>query len=115
MKNKNVQTEVDAWFLYKILAEHEEDEAIANVFRQMSEIEKGHAEAFAKRENISLENLMLPSVRARIFDFIGRIFGYDYVLGVLMDTEKSISSAILTTKEKRGYTVTGTETNHVKK
>jgi hypothetical protein len=31
MKNQNVQTEVDAWFLYKTLAEHEEDEAIANV------------------------------------------------------------------------------------
>ncbi len=112
--NKNVQTEVDAWYLYKILAEHEEDEAIANVFRQMSEIEKGHAEAFAKKENMSLENLMQPSWRAKIFNTIGRIFGYDYILGVLMDTEKGIANAILTTKKKKQHEITGTETNHVK-
>jgi vacuolar iron transporter family protein len=114
MKNKSIQTEVDAWFLYKTLAEHEEDETIANVFRQMSIIEKGHAEAFAKRENISQKNLMIPSLRAKIFDFIGRIFGYDYVLGVLMDTEKSISRAILSTKEKKGREINGSETNHVR-
>ena len=101
MKNANVQTEVDAWYLYKILAEHEDDESIAKVFRQMSEIEQGHALAFAKKENINPENIMHPSVRAKIFHLIGRIFGYDYVLGVLMDTEKSISSAIISTKSKK--------------
>lgn len=112
--NKNVQTEVDAWYLYKILAEHEGDEAIANVFRQMSGIERGHAEAFAKKENIPLENLFQPSMRAKVFNMIGKIFGYDYVLGVLMDTEKSISSAILSTKKKNKIEITGTETNHVR-
>jgi vacuolar iron transporter family protein len=114
MKNKNVQTEVDAWFLYKMLAEHESDETIANVFRQMSEIEKGHAEAFAKKAIINPENLMHPSNRAKIFNMIGKIFGYDYVLGVLMDTEKSLSTAILSTKKKNKKEITGTETNHVK-
>jgi VIT1/CCC1 family predicted Fe2+/Mn2+ transporter/rubrerythrin len=114
MNNKNVQTEIDAWFLYKMLAEHEPDETIANVFRQMSEIEKGHAEAFAKKENIHPEGLMRPSYRAKIFNMIGKIFGYDYVLGVLMDTEKSIAKAILTTKKNNRQEIRGTETNHVK-
>ena len=114
MKNKNIQTEIDACFLYQKLAEHEEDPTIANVFRQMSGIEKGHAEAFAKKEKISLENLIQPSWRAKTFDMIGRIFGYDYVLGVLMDTEKSISNAIITTKKSKNQEITGTETNHVK-
>ena len=49
MKNKNIQTAIDASFLYKKLADHEEDETIAHVFRQMSDIEKSHAEAFAKK------------------------------------------------------------------
>ena len=36
---KNIQTEIDASFLYGILAKNEEDENVASVFRQMSEIE----------------------------------------------------------------------------
>lgn len=112
--NKNVQTEIDAWYLYKILAENEEDEVIAKVFRQMSEIEKGHAEAFATRENIPLENLFKPSWRAKVFQGIGKVFGYDYVLGVLMDTEKGLANSILNTKKKNQQQLSGSETNHVK-
>ena len=112
--NKSVQTEIDACYLYRKLAENESDEAIANVFRQMGEIEQSHAEAFAQRENISIENLIRPSWRAKTLNFIGKAFGYDYVLGALMDTEKSLSNAIIRTKEKNKQEVTGTETNHVK-
>jgi VIT1/CCC1 family predicted Fe2+/Mn2+ transporter/rubrerythrin len=114
VKNKNVQTEIDACFLYQKLADHEKDETVANVFRQMSMIEKGHAEAFAKKENMSLTNLIQPSWRARTLNIVGKVFGYDYVLGVLMDTEKSISSAIINHKQKNKQQITGTETTHVK-
>ncbi len=114
MINKNIQTEIDACYLYKKLAAHEPDKTIANVFRQMSDIERSHAEAFAKKENISLDNLMLPSWRAKTLNTIGKIFGYDYVLGTLMDTEKSISSAIINTKKKNQKVLTGNETTHVK-
>jgi predicted membrane protein (TIGR00267 family) len=113
MKNKNIQTEIDASFLYQKLAAHEKDTTIANVFRQMSDIEKGHAEAFAKKQNISIESLMKPSWRAKTLNMIGKIFGYDYVLGSLMDTEKSLSNAIITTKKKNKKEITGTETAHV--
>ena len=125
MKNKNIQTEIDASFLYKKLADHEEDETIAHVFRQMSDIEKSHAEAFAKKENINIDNLMKPSWRAKTLNTIGKVFGYDYVLGALMDTEKSISNAVITakqkisnaiivTKKKNQMQITGMETSHVK-
>lgn len=114
MKNKNIQTEIDASFLYKKLADHEEDETIAHVFRQMSDIEKSHAEAFAKKENINIDNLMNPSWRAKTLNTIGKVFGYDYVLGALMDTEKSISNAIIVTKKKNQMQITGMETSHVK-
>jgi len=113
MKNKNVQTEIDASFLYSRLAANEPDEAVANIFRQMSEIEKGHAEAFARKVNIPIENLMRPSWRAKTMNLIGKVFGYDYVLGALMDTEKSLSNAIISTKERNKQKLTGTETNHV--
>ncbi|MFT3752442.1 MAG: VIT1/CCC1 transporter family protein [Paludibacter sp.] len=114
MKNRSLQTEIDACYLYRKLAENESDEAIANVFRQMGEIEQSHAEAFARRENVSLENLITPSWRAKTINLIGKIFGYDYVLGALMDTEKSLSNAIIKTKERNKLEITGAETNHVK-
>lgn len=113
MKHKNLQTEIDASYLYRKLAEHEKDTTIAEVFRQMSDIENGHATAFAKKENVSPEHLKKPSWRAKTLDFIGRVFGYDYVLGVLMDTEKSISNAIITAKKKNALEVTGAESMHV--
>lgn len=47
--NKNLQTEVDACYLYSKLADVEPDATIANVFQQMSAIEKSHAEAFLKK------------------------------------------------------------------
>ncbi|MCF8284484.1 MAG: VIT1/CCC1 transporter family protein [Sphingobacteriales bacterium] len=112
--NNAIQTEIDASYLYGKLAEHESDPTIANVFKQMSEIEQSHAEAFAIKANIPLENLMVPSWRANTLNVIGIIFGYDYVLGVLMDTEKSLSNQVLNAKKKNNMEVTGTETNHVK-
>ena len=114
MKNNSIQTEIDASYLYGLLADKETDATIAHVFRQMSEIEKSHAEIFAKKENIDIDTLMQPSWRAKTIHIIGKIFGYDYILGALMDTEKGLSNAIITTKKKNKIEITGTETNHVK-
>lgn len=113
MKNNSIQTEVDAAYLYQKLAEHEPDATIANVFRQMSEIEKGHTLAFARKNKIEDAQNLQPSWRARTLNTIGRIFGYDYVLGVLMDTEKSISNAMIATKKRNNQPVSGKETTHV--
>jgi vacuolar iron transporter family protein len=112
MKNSHIQTEIDAGFLYDKLAEHEPDETIANVFRKMSEIERGHAEAFAKKGNINASDFA-PSWRAKTLNSIGRIFGYSYVLGALMDTEKSISNAMISQKKHNKEELRGTETAHV--
>lgn len=40
IKNSSIQTEIDASYLYAKLAANESDVAVANVFKQMSEIEK---------------------------------------------------------------------------
>lgn len=116
MKNnpKNIQTEIDASFLYHKLYETESDNTVANVFRQMSEIEKSHAQAFLnKMKPGGLALLPKPSFRAKSLNAIGRIFGYNYVLGVLMDTEKGIANALISAKNRNNLSVTGTETNHI--
>ena len=60
--NKNLQTEVDACFLYNKLADAETDATVANVFRQMSAIEKSHAEAFLKKLNRDSSNKFPPLI-----------------------------------------------------
>jgi len=114
MISKSIQTEVDACYLYQRLAEHEADPVIADVFRKMSEIEKGHAESFLKAHHFNIDVFPPPSLRAKILDKIGSWFGYDYILDILMDTEKSISKAIVSEKVKRNMVLTGSENNHVK-
>lgn len=110
---KSIQTEIDASFLYKLLAENEEDKNVANVFHQMSEIEQSHAVAFATKNGLDLANLPLPSRRAKTLKLIGKIFGYDYVLGVLLDTEKSISNAVVGARKKSQMASSISDTAHV--
>lgn len=49
---KHIQTEVDASFLYQILADHEENPEISEIFAEMSEIERSHAQAFLEKNGI---------------------------------------------------------------
>ena len=110
---KNIQTEVDTGFLYKILAENEKDPNVARVFTEMSEIEHSHALAFLKKNNLDISKLPSPSGRAKVLKLIGKVFGYDYILGVLLDTEKSISSSIVRVKRNSKAAPSLSDTSHV--
>jgi VIT1/CCC1 family predicted Fe2+/Mn2+ transporter len=112
----SVQIEVDAAFLYLKIAEAESDEGISKIFRQLSEIEAGHALGMLegiKKQGIDFA-LPLPSWRAQVLDRIGKIFGYDYVIGVMMDTERSIAQAVVKQKFNAKIPIKGDEGNHVK-
>lgn len=112
----SLQTEVDAAFLYERIAAAEEVPAIASMFRELGAIEHEHAtkmEASLRSKGITI-GLPPPSWRAHMLDRIGKIFGYGYVIGVLLDTEKSITNAQLTQKEKSRIPISGDEANHVK-
>lgn len=109
----SIQVEVDAAFLYGVLASHEEDADLASVFRQMSEIERGHALAFLSRNGLSEDQLPPPSGRARFMAWLGKVLGYDFILGVLLDTEKRLSSAVLKARKDAGMPVSLSDTAHV--
>lgn len=113
MAKENIQTEIDASYLYGRLAMRADDPTVAEVYREMSDIEMGHARAFARHNGLNEASLPAPSVRARILDMIGRIFSDDYVLGVLMDTEKSLAGAVVNAKRAGGIAESGGEGNHV--
>ncbi len=113
MDLKNIQTEIDASYLYKQLSTVEKDPNVSHVFAQMSEIELSHALAFAKKFNLKIENLPKPSIRARMLNKIGEIVGYDYVLGVLLNTEKSIASAVQHARKSSHSQSSISDTAHV--
>ncbi|MCC7520601.1 MAG: VIT1/CCC1 transporter family protein [Flavobacteriaceae bacterium] len=113
INQKNIQTEIDASYLYKVLAQNEKDENVAHIFHQMSEIEQSHAIAFMQKNGLDTIQKLEPSNRAKILHFIGKILGYDYVLGVLLDTEKSISSSVLKARKKTQTAISLSDTAHV--
>jgi VIT1/CCC1 family predicted Fe2+/Mn2+ transporter len=113
LKKGNLQIEIDASYLYGVLAQNEEDSNLASVFRQMSEIEKEHAVHFCEASGLDINDFH-PSWRAKTLHTIGRIFGYDYVLGVLLDTEKNLAQSVLLKKRNSNVDFSGTEVNHVK-
>ncbi|MBL7807255.1 MAG: VIT1/CCC1 transporter family protein [Saprospiraceae bacterium] len=112
----SVQIEVDAQFIYRKIAEAETDAGIAQVFLQLSDIEGGHADKMIERLRAEGRQLEKPgpSWRAYTLDRIGRWFGYDYVIGVMMDTEKSLAQALVKQKSNHRMPVSGDEGNHVK-
>jgi vacuolar iron transporter family protein len=111
----SLQTEVDAAFLYGRIAAAEEVPAIARLFQELGEIEKEHAGKMQQRLRQEGHEVPLPSPswRARVLDRLGKFLGYGYVIGVLMDTEKSIAVAQLSAKEKSKIPPSGDEVNHV--
>jgi VIT1/CCC1 family predicted Fe2+/Mn2+ transporter len=108
----SIQIEIDAWYLYARLAEHETDDVLIEVFRQMSEIEKSHAVEFCKNAGLDFQAIAFPSWRAKTLNRIGKILGYDYVLGALMETEKVLSEVVIQQKKKDNIHLTGAENSH---
>ena len=111
-RQESLQTEVDAAFLYDCIAKAENDPVVASTFRELAEIERGHAKKALEHQ--PGETLPPPSLRARVLNRLGKIFGYDYVIGVMMDTEKSISYATTQKKVSGQVPLAGSENNHVR-
>jgi VIT1/CCC1 family predicted Fe2+/Mn2+ transporter len=107
----NLQTEIDTAWLYDKVADNESNSDVAAIFRGLAEIERSHALHFLEQQGGSLPG---PSWRARTLNQIGKTFGYDYLMGVLLESEKSIANAVVTAKNRQQAPVSGMETNHVK-
>lgn len=110
---KQLQTEVDASFLYGVLADAETDPTVAEVFKDMSDMERNHALSFLMANGMDASALPRPSLRARALRRIGKLLGNDYILGVMLDTEKSISNANTRSKRKKRLPYSLSDTAHV--
>lgn len=110
-----IQTEADASFLYQCIAAGTKDDMIASYYRQMAEIENHHLQKMLEKGITTgyLTEIPKPSLRARILNRIGKIFGYGIISSMMIDTEKSISSSVLQKKINAGEQIQGNETRHV--
>ncbi len=109
-----LQVEVDTSFLYGILSSSAENKELASVYRQMSEIENGHAEKIMTRlRDSGLDPVRPgPSLRARTQVKLGKLFGYSFILNNLLALEKNLAESAIQVKKNQGLDITGSEMNH---
>lgn len=110
-----IQTEVDAAFLYQNIAALEENTEVRGYYLAMQKIEENHAAKFMAQARADGHDWPLPSpsLRARMIGRLSKLFGPSIILGILLDTEKSISYATIQQKKVAGIPVAGNENRHV--
>lgn len=115
-KNMSVQTEVDASFIYKQVAQSTVDANVAKIFEHMSAIEMGHAVAMQKNLKLKGVDITLPSpsLRAKTLCYLWKVFWYKHVVWQMLDTEKKLAQEQKMAKMKHQMPLTGAEDNHVK-
>ncbi|MBK6392959.1 MAG: VIT1/CCC1 transporter family protein [Saprospiraceae bacterium] len=109
---ENSQTEVDAAYLYYQLEKVETDPSIKKIFHEMAIIEAQHASSINHSIQADRLDLLLPSWRAKVVHRIGKVFGYEYVLDTLMQTEKSLAFKQKKLKTHFSIPISGKEDNH---
>jgi VIT1/CCC1 family predicted Fe2+/Mn2+ transporter len=112
---EQLQIEIDAAYLYQMLAEHYTDPIVSQVFQKMSAIESHHAEKFLKKLHDILPAFKkpAPSFRARLQIRLARFFGYEFIVSNLTTLERQISQTIINKKIAQGEKITGLENIHL--
>ena len=110
-----IQTEIDTAYLYHEMVRLSHDPELKAFYGEMAAIEDRHVRKF--QERIQRTNPAFrsgaPSNRARIIAWLGKRFGVNIILGILSETEKSLTYATVKQKQKRKEPIEGNEGRHV--
>lgn len=84
-----LQAEIDSAFLYRVLADLEQSEQLAEVYRRLAETEERHAEVWRSRLRAANAPSMpeQPTRRARALAWLARKLGAEFVLPTLTEQE----------------------------
>src|SRR5947209_14209273 len=87
----NLQDEFDSAELYRLIADAEEDEALASVYRRLADVEARHAEFWAQRLRDAGEALPPARVgwRTRALGWLARRFGTAFVVPTIDAMEQA--------------------------
>ena len=83
------QDEADAAFLYRVLAAAERDEKRRDIYTRLAHVEDRHVGIWADllKQGGRAPSQHRPSARARVLAFLGRRFGPDFLLPLLLAEE----------------------------
>lgn len=111
-----IRTEVDASYIYGLLAGLEKDPRLAQIYRTLSATEMKHAESWLRemRTKDPQARMPGPSGRALSLGWIAKHLGMQWVLPVMIETERGIAGALMREKTGKGYTVSGREDVHAR-
>ena len=92
------QDEADAAFLYRVLAASEGDPKRRGIYSRLAEVEDRHVQIWAEllSRNGQPPSAHRPSTRARLLAFLGRRFGPNFLLPLLLAEEGREVKAYLT-------------------
>ncbi len=109
-----LQAEVDTSYLYKALSENTSDAALANIYKQMSEIEKIHIGRVMVmlHESDPFAKIPQPSLQSRFQVKVGKLIGFDFILSNLIKVEQTMGSNSVLLKREAGKDISGNEMNH---
>ena len=103
------QDEADAAFLYRVLSTAESDPAKKDIYRRLAEVEDRHVEVWGNL--LSANGRQLPShrptARTRLLAFLGRQFGPNFLLPMLLAEEGREVKAYLDMHRTTGSGVAG--------
>ncbi|MFH1571034.1 MAG: VIT1/CCC1 transporter family protein [Gemmatimonadota bacterium] len=115
-RDASLQTEVDAGYLYRALAQLEDRPEVAEVYRQMAAIEERHAES--RRQHLATEGHPVRphpvSRRARVLAWLARRLGSHVILSTLTELEKSLAASQVRQKAREGALPSGRESTHAR-
>ncbi|TYP73559.1 VIT1/CCC1 transporter family protein [Aquimarina intermedia] len=113
---QQLQVEVDTAFLYTAMAARERDDVLKKVLLALAKIEQGHAKHMLVRiqEVTPMYEYPQPSLRAKIQLRLGKVFGYDHIIGMLSGTERQMARIAVQKKLKAGEQLSGFEHNHLR-
>src|SRR5688500_89880 len=92
------QDEADAAFLYRVLASSERDPKRRGIYSRLAEVEDRHVQIWSEllTRNGQPPSAHRPSARARLLAFLGRRFGPNFLLPLLLAEEGREVKAYLT-------------------
>lgn len=103
------QDEADAAYLYRLLADAEPDSAKQDIYRRLADVEDRHLEIWAAllAQHGRRTGPHRPTARTRLLAFLGRRFGPDFLLPMLLAEEGREVKAYLHMHRTTGRNVAG--------
>lgn len=101
----NMDSELNSAALYEALSDLEKNSRVADLYRKMAAVERGHARAWrrlARDAGASPKESFSPSLRTRLFILLARRLGTGFILPSLANLERADSGSYRAQPEAKG-------------